>query len=114
MYSKRLISINVCISEILFLSILFKFSASLAIEPNEERLFVNWMRETKNLYVGEEYHFRLGVWLTNYQFVRSKNKVSSRFKCGMNSLSALTASEYRSYYGYQNKAENPAQKPKKK
>ena len=60
------------------------------------------MRETKNLYVAEEYHFRFEIWLTNYRFVHSKNNVASgnHFKLGMNSLSALAQSEYRSFLGY--------------
>lgn len=84
---------------------IFQFFYSLAlcitIEPSEERSFLRWMRETKNFYTGEEYHFRFGVWLSNYRFVQSKNSANSNnhFKCGMNSLSALTPTEYRSFLG---------------
>lgn len=57
------------------------------------------MREAKKIYVCDEYHFRFGVWLTNYRFVQSKNAISKHFRCRMNSLSALTPSEYRSFMG---------------
>ena len=91
---------------------LFSYSLCITINPSEERSFINWMRETKNFYVGEDYHFRFGVWLANYRYVQSKSssKTKSHFKCGMNSLSALSPSEYRALLGTinnrQSKGEN--------
>lgn len=76
---------------------LFTFSECITEEPSSEQIFLKWMRETKNYYTGEDYHYRFAIWLTNYQFIQSRNKISSHFKCGMNGLSALTPSEYRSY-----------------
>lgn len=80
---------------------LLSYSFCITIKPSEERSFVNWMRETKNFYVGEEYHFRFGIWLSNYRYVQSKSSstTKSHFQCGMNSLSALSPSEYRSLLG---------------
>lgn len=83
---------------------LLSYSLCITIKPSEERNFINWMRETKNIYVGEEYHFRFGIWLTNYRYIQSKisSATKTHFKCGMNSLSALSPSEYRSLLGAKN------------
>lgn len=94
------------------MSILFPLFSSLSfcitIKLSEERSFLRWMRETNNFYIGEEYHFRFGIWLANYRFIQSKNAANSlhHFKCGMNSLSTLTPSEYRLYLGSQKVTQN--------
>jgi len=66
----------------------------------EEQSFVGWMRQNNHLYTGEEYKLRLGIYLTNQRKVREFNSNSEHsFKIGMNKLSALTPSEYRSLLG---------------
>lgn len=92
----------------MFLNFLIVSTLGLIIKSSEERSFLHWMRESKNFYIGEEYHFRLGVWIANYRYIQSQNTDFSKkhFKCGMNSLSALTSSEYRSYLGYRLNKDN--------
>lgn len=72
-------------------------SLCLTIEPSEEKSFLHWMRETKHFYVGDEYNFRFGIWLSNYRYIRSQNTKKQHFKCGLNSFAAHTPTEYRLY-----------------
>ena len=59
------------------------------------------MRNTNNFYTGEEYKLRLGIFLSNQQFVREHNSnPSNTFKVSMNHLAALTPSEYKSLLGF--------------
>ena len=72
---------------------LFKF-------PHEEKSFLNWMRETNNLFTCEEYHSRLAIWLTNKRLVQEHNIGENGFKIEMNHLSHLSPSEYSSLLGF--------------
>lgn len=73
----------------------FCFSKPLILK-SQERSFLNWMRENNKFFVGEDYHLRLGIWITNLQYVFSHNKQSKKtFKLAMNSLSHLTPAEYK-------------------
>lgn len=69
--------------------------------PHEEKSFVNWMRSTNNIYTGEEYQLRFGIYLTNLRLVQEHNAVSS-FKLSMNAFSALTSAEYKAILGFNN------------
>lgn len=75
------------------------FSQSLLTTVAEERSFLNWMRETNNMYTGDEYHLRLGIFLSTARFVNNFNRGNRKFKLGLNSLSALTPAEYRLMLG---------------
>lgn len=68
--------------------------AAALVTPADESHFVSWMREHAVVYVGEEYHFRLGIFLGNKQFVRDHNRAST-FKVGLNKFACLTPAEYR-------------------
>lgn len=61
-----------------------------------EKSFVSWMRTNNKFFIGEEYHLRLGIWLSNMEYVRYHNKQGKTFKLSMNSLSHLTPAEYKS------------------
>lgn len=94
----------------LFLSFLvLKTNCATETSP-EERSFLQWMRATQNFYVGDEYHFRFGVWLTNYKYIHAKKQANTHFKSGMNSFSALMPTEYRSSLGYKNNRQKPPKK----
>jgi cathepsin L len=67
---------------------------------HDEKSFVSWMRDTNQLFVGDEYQTRFGIWLTNKRFVQEHNAGSSTFKVGLNHLAALTPAEYRSLLGF--------------
>jgi len=68
-------------------------------QQHEEKAFLSWMRSTNNMYVGDEYHFRLGIFSMNQRRVQEHNKASS-FRCEMNHLATLTESEYKSMLGH--------------
>ncbi|OHT11996.1 Cathepsin L-like proteinase [Tritrichomonas foetus] len=74
--------------------------ASLSLGLSEERSFVNWMRNNNLMYNGDEYHFRLGIFLTNLRIVQQHNaKKDVPYTLGMNSISCLTPSEYHQLLG---------------
>jgi len=66
---------------------------------NEERQFLSWMRNTNQFFTGDEYHFRLGVFLSTARYVEEFNRKGASFKLGLNHLSHLTPSEYKSLLG---------------
>jgi cathepsin L len=70
------------------------------IQAHEQKSFLSWMRKTNNVFTGDEYHFRLGVWLTKKRMVQEHNAGQFGFKLALNHLSALTPSEYKSLLGF--------------
>jgi cathepsin L len=66
----------------------------------EEKAFLPWMRYTNQLFIGDEYRFRLGIWSTNKRLVHGHGAGSSSFKVALNHLVALTQAECRSLLGY--------------
>jgi len=62
----------------------------------EEKTFLQWMRDTNQMFTANEYQLRLGIWQQNARFVREHNKANKDFKLTMNHLAALTPNEYRS------------------
>lgn len=81
------------------LAILASFCLSALIAPHEEKSFISWMRKSNQFYTGEEYHFRLGIFLTQSRYIREFNSVKRSFKLGLNDLSCYTPSEYRCLLG---------------
>ncbi|OHS96908.1 Crustapain [Tritrichomonas foetus] len=81
--------------------LLFNLAASRVLLSNsEEKAFVSWMRNTNNYFAGDEYHFRLGIFLSNQRFVQSHNKnEANHFKLALNKFAAYTPAEYRSLLG---------------
>ena len=78
---------------------LLSLATCILVQPHEERSFVAWMRSTNQLFTGDEYNVRLGIWLTNLRAVESHNAGPSTFKLQMNKFAALTPAEYRSLLG---------------
>jgi cathepsin L len=72
-------------------------SAALTM-THEEKSFVTWMRMTNQVYTGQEYHFRFGVYLTNLRHLREHN-ARSRFRLGMNRFACHSPAEYRAILG---------------
>ena len=72
----------------------------------EERSFVQWMRETNNLFSGDEYQLRLGIWLANKRQVQAHNAANKGFTVAMNKFAALTPAEYKQYLGHRHLASN--------
>lgn len=78
-------------------SILHKFL--MQILAHEQKAFLSWMRETGNMFTGDEYHGRLGIWLNNKRYVQQHNAGNFGFLLAMNHLAHLTPAEYKSLLG---------------
>jgi cathepsin L len=78
--------------------VLFGLASAALIAPHEEKSFVNWMRTTNQLFTGDEYQLRLGIYLANARYVREHNQAGT-FRLGLNKFAALTPAEYRSLLG---------------
>jgi cathepsin L len=75
------------------------FASAQSCAHQEEKSFVDWMRSTNNMYVGDEYHFRLGLFAANKRKVREHNAHSS-YTVEMNQFATLTESEYKAMLGH--------------
>jgi cathepsin L len=68
---------------------------------HEEKAFLGWMRETNQLFTGEEYQTRFGIWLSNKRLVQQHNAANgATFTLAMNKLAHLTPAEYKSLLGF--------------
>ena len=80
------------------------------LQHHEQKAFLSWMRETGNMFTGEEYQTRLGIWLQNKRLVQEHNAANLGFTVALNKLAHLTPAEYKSLLGFRmNKAERKAQ-----
>lgn len=75
---------------------LISLIASSIVRPHEEKSFVSWMKIHNLYYTGEEYHFRLGIFLTTLRFIKEHNAGNEKFKVGLNQFAAYTPTEYKS------------------
>lgn len=74
--------------------LLLSFASSKVSFSNfEERSFLSWMKGTNNMFVGDEYAFRLGVFMSNQRFIKEFNRVDRSFRLDVNEFAHLTASE---------------------
>jgi cathepsin L len=59
------------------------------------------MRETGQMFTGEEYQTRFGIWLSNQRLVREHNAANgATFALAMNKLAHLTPAEYKALLGF--------------
>ena len=75
---------------------LLGFAFSALVSSLEERSFLSWMRTTNNFYTGDEYHFRLGVYLANKRYIESQK---GDVKLSLNRFACMTPSEYKTLLG---------------
>jgi len=66
----------------------------------EEQSFVRWMRQNNQIFVGDEYKLRLGIYTANSRFVQEQNKAGNSWTVALNKFACLTPLEYRSRLGY--------------
>jgi cathepsin L len=64
---------------------------------HEEKSFLNWMRETKQFFTGDEYQARFGIWMTNARLVQEHQ---ASFNVELNHFAALTPAEYQGLLGF--------------
>ena len=81
------------------LSILSATASCSLCSKNEEQSFVHWMRQTNNMFTGEEYQTRLGIWLQNKRIVQEHNR-NGAFRIELNHLAHYTPAEYKSLLGF--------------
>ncbi|OHS94721.1 Pro-cathepsin H [Tritrichomonas foetus] len=79
-----------------FLSVV---SSKILLSQAEEKSFVSWMRTNNKFYTGDEYHFRLGLFLTQQRWANEFNRKGSLFTVGLNKFSAYTPAEQRVLLG---------------
>jgi cathepsin L len=67
---------------------------------DEERRFVEWMRQTNIFYTGEEYQLRFGIFIANARYVEEFNRGRNSFTVELNKFASYTPAEYKSMLGY--------------
>lgn len=80
----------------------FFCSSQLYITNQDEKSFLSWMRENNQIYTGSEYHFRLGIYLTNLRHINEFNKGNHKFFLKANMFAASTQQEYQVLLGHIN------------
>lgn len=83
----------------------FQVVLSINYLKHEELSFLSWMRQNDQIFIGEEYHFRFGIFQANFRKIQEHNKKNT-FKLGLNTLVCLTPSEYKVLLG-----SKPSSKP---
>jgi cathepsin L len=58
------------------------------------------MRESNQIFTGDEYQARLGVFLANKRLVQEHNSANKGFTVAMNKFAAMTPAEYKSLLGF--------------
>jgi cathepsin L len=81
------------------LCLLLASISSALIKPHEEKSFISFMRAHSLSYTGDEYQFRLGLYLANARLVREHN-AKGTFRVALNHLAVLTESEYKALLGF--------------
>lgn len=77
-------------------------SSKLYLGVVEERQFLQWMRINNKFYIGDEYHFRLGIFISNIRYFQEFNRWKDlTFHVGINKFSCYTPTEYKSLLGVQ-------------
>lgn len=95
------------------LPFLLIFTSSSIKFLNEERSFLSWMRSNSKYYTGDEYHFRLGLFISRIRYIQEFNKCTSNtFKVGLNQYSCYTPSEYETLLGFVYNGQKTIQKQK--
>jgi len=95
------------------LSLFLSASKASIATPIEERKFVNWMRENNFLYAGEEYSFRLGLFLSASRYISEWNKAGKSCRLSLNKFAGYSPAEKRALLGSTNRGPIPAQYSKK-
>lgn len=82
-------------------ALLFGLVASkVRLGVSEERQFLQWMRTNNKFYTGDEYHLRLGIFLSNARYVQDFNRRNGlTFRVGINKFSCHTPAEYKAILG---------------
>lgn len=74
-------------------------SCALLVNTHDEKQFLSWMRENHVVYLGSEYKFRLGIYLTNMRYIQEFNKGKHSFFLKATKFVTYTKTEYESILG---------------
>lgn len=75
------------------------FGLCVFYQQHEEKSFLSWMRETNQLFTGDEYQTRFGIWMSNKRLVQEHNSANT-FQVSMNKFASMTQAEYKSILGF--------------
>lgn len=75
-------------------------ACALFTQPHEEKSFLSWMRQHNQLYTGDEYNLRFGIFLANKRYIESFNKQDRTFTLRLSQFAAYTPAEYKSMLGF--------------
>lgn len=76
-------------------------ASKVSLGINEERQFLQWMRTNNKFYTGDEYHLRLGIFLTHFRYCQEFNRRNGlTFRVGINQFSCHTPAEYKALLGF--------------
>lgn len=94
--------------------LLLHFTISTATKPttNEEKSFLNWMRNTNQIYTGESYFFRMHNYINTIDLINKHNEDNKQYKLSPNRYSHLTDSELKSIFSYKNYKPHPQSTPR--
>lgn len=93
------------------IAILIYLSSSRIKFLNEERSFIQWMRSTNQYFIGNEYHFRLGLFIARSRYIQEFNKHPGKtFTVSHNKYSCFTAPESKMLVGFHSKRNKPLKK----
>lgn len=88
--------------------VLFSYFAScVLVFQHEEKSFLSWMRANNQYFTGDDYYFRLGIYLANSQFVHYHNNANKGFKVSLNKFSVYTHTEYKALLNQITKTSKP-------
>ncbi|OHS93638.1 Cathepsin L1 [Tritrichomonas foetus] len=92
---------------IAIITVMISFGMSFPLyQVHEEKAFISWMRSHNIVYTSDEYHIRLGIYLTNARYVQEHNSRNPSFKLSLNKFSTHTPTEYKAILGFNPKYEN--------
>ena len=83
-----------------FLATLASLASCTYYLDHEEKSFVAWMRSTNQLFTGDEYHQRFGIFISNSRLVKEHNNGNKKFTVTMNKFAAYTPAEYKALLGF--------------
>lgn len=82
---------------VIFVSLI---ASKVQLSLTEERQFIQWMRMNNKIFIGDEYHFRLGIFISNARYFQEFNKRKGlTYTVGINQFSCHTPTEYKSILG---------------
>ena len=84
----------------MFFAFLHTLIASAFFQDHEEKAFIQWMRNNNQVYTGDEYQIRFGIFLANNKLVKEHNSINGGYSVSLNKYATMTPSEYKALLGF--------------